>query len=92
MAEATKISEPKLAVLSSANDVVSGRNYYTRVVWYGGAATNQLTLKNSNGDTIFDITLVDAYDALDVKHLEKVWIDGLIATVIGGGTVYAQYE
>lgn len=92
MAEATKIKEPKLAILSSADDTVTGKNYYTRMMWYGGAGTNQLTLQNSNGDTIFDITLASAHDAFEIKHLEKCWIDGLVATVIGGGTVYAQYE
>lgn len=92
MAEATRIIEPKLAVLDTVNDVVSGRNFYTRMMWYGGDGTNQLTLKNANGDTLFDITLTNAHDAFEIKHLEKVWIDGLIVTVIGGGAVYAQYE
>jgi len=92
MAEAIRIIEPKLAKLSSVNDVVSGLNYFTRMMWYSGAEANQLTLQNSNGDTIFDITLTNAHDAFEIKHLEKVWIKDLTVTVIGGGTVYAQYE
>lgn len=92
MAEATKVVEPKLAILDTVNDVVTGRNYYTRVMWYGGSGTNQLVLKNSNGDTLFDLTLASAHDGFEIKHLEKTWIDGLIATTIGGGAVYVQYE
>lgn len=92
MANATEVSEPKLAILDTVNDTVPGVRYYTRMIWYGASATNQLTLKNADGDTIFDITLASGHDSFEIKHLEKVWITDLIATVIGGGSVYAQFE
>lgn len=92
MAEATRISNPKIAVLDAVNDVITGNFYITRMMWYGGGATERLVLKNSDGDTLFDLTLAGAQDAFEIKHLEGVWIDGLVATTIGGGSVYIQYE